>query len=44
VFAARPDDPLGAFHTLFAVCAGIAAVAACLAALPARIPSFSSES
>ncbi|MFI9414559.1 MFS transporter [Nocardia gamkensis] len=44
VFAARPHDPLGAFHTLFAVCAGIAAVAACLAALPARTPSYSSES
>ncbi|MFI5535125.1 hypothetical protein ACIA5H_01930 [Nocardia sp. NPDC051900] len=41
VFAARPDDPLGAFHIVFAVCAGIAAVAACLAALPARTPSFS---
>ncbi|WP_280251946.1 MFS transporter [Nocardia abscessus] len=44
VFAARTDDPLGAFHTLFAVCAGIAAVAACLAALPARTPSFSIDS
>ncbi|MGY1946732.1 MFS transporter [Nocardia asiatica] len=41
VFAARPDDPLAAFHTLFAVCAGIAAVAACLAALPSRTPSLS---
>ncbi|WP_454199766.1 MFS transporter [Nocardia sp. Marseille-Q1738] len=44
VFAARPDDPLGAFHTLFAVCAGIAAVAACLAALPIRTPSLSTDS
>ncbi|MGY2019148.1 MFS transporter [Nocardia gipuzkoensis] len=44
VFAARTDDPLGAFHTLFAVCAGIAAVAASLAALPARTPSFSIDS
>lgn len=44
VFAARPDDPLGAFHTVFAVCAGIAAVAACLAALPIRTPSVSLDS
>ncbi|MEW1739656.1 MFS transporter [Nocardia beijingensis] len=43
VFAARPDDPLGAFHTVFALCAGIAAVAACLAALPVRTPSPSPD-
>ncbi|WP_233434216.1 MFS transporter [Nocardia yamanashiensis] len=36
VFAASPTDPLAAFHTLFAVCAGIALAAAVLAALPAR--------
>ncbi|MFJ4653482.1 MFS transporter [Nocardia sp. NPDC088792] len=36
VFAAHPGAPLSAFHTLFAVCAGIAVAAAVLAALPAR--------
>ncbi|MGW5226139.1 MFS transporter [Nocardia niigatensis] len=34
VFAAHPAEPLTAFHTLFAVCAGIAVAAAVLAALP----------
>ncbi|MEV6067248.1 MFS transporter [Nocardia sp. NPDC052001] len=36
IFAARPDDPIAAFHTLFAVCGVIALIAAALAALPAR--------
>ncbi|MET8423388.1 MFS transporter [Nocardia sp. NPDC004860] len=36
VFAAHPAQPLTAFHTLFAVCAGIAVAAAVLAALPIR--------
>jgi EmrB/QacA subfamily drug resistance transporter len=36
VFAAHPGAPLTAFHTLFAVCAGIAVAAAVLAAVPAR--------
>ncbi|MET8871658.1 MFS transporter [Nocardia sp. NPDC004604] len=38
VFAADADDALAAFHTLFAVCAGIGAVAAVVMAIPARIP------
>ncbi|WP_330253336.1 MFS transporter [Nocardia sp. NBC_00565] len=38
VFAANTDDALTAFHTLFAVCAGIGAVAALVMAIPARIP------
>ncbi|WP_328395679.1 MFS transporter [Nocardia sp. NBC_00416] len=36
VFAAHPADTLAAFHSLFALCAGIAAVSACLIALPAQ--------
>ncbi|MEV6388807.1 MFS transporter [Nocardia xishanensis] len=36
VFAAHPGDALAGFHTLFAVCAGIAVVAACLCAVPTR--------
>ncbi|MFE3255369.1 MFS transporter [Nocardia sp. NPDC059229] len=36
VFAAHPTQPLTAFHTLFAVCAGIAVATAVLAALPIR--------
>ncbi|AYF75725.1 MFS transporter [Nocardia yunnanensis] len=38
VFAAHPAQPLTAFHTLFAVCAGIAVAAAVLAALPVKEP------
>jgi hypothetical protein len=36
VFAARPQAPLSAFHTLFAVCAVIAVAAAIIAAIPVR--------
>ncbi|MFF2550088.1 MFS transporter [Nocardia sp. NPDC058058] len=36
IFAARPSDPIAAFHTLFLVCAIIALAAAVLVALPAR--------
>ncbi|MEC3917322.1 MFS transporter [Nocardia sp. CDC160] len=36
VFAAEKTAPLTAFHTLFAVCGGIAVVAAVLAALPVK--------
>ncbi len=38
VFAAHPGDALAGFHTLFAVCAGIALVAAFLCAVPSRQP------
>ncbi|MFI9505183.1 MFS transporter [Nocardia sp. NPDC052566] len=36
VFAANPGNALTAFHTVFAVCAGIAVAAALLIAIPAR--------
>ncbi|MBH0777221.1 MFS transporter [Nocardia bovistercoris] len=36
VFAARPDTPLTAFHTVFAVCGVIATLAALVLAVPTR--------
>jgi EmrB/QacA subfamily drug resistance transporter len=36
VFAAHPGDPLGGFHTVFALCAGIGVAAALLIAVPGR--------
>lgn len=39
VFAANSGDALAAFHTVFAVCAGIGAVAALVTAIPVRIPA-----
>jgi MFS family permease len=36
VLAAHPGDPLAGFHTLFLLCAGFAAVSACLIAVPSR--------
>ncbi|WP_062991306.1 MFS transporter [Nocardia anaemiae] len=41
VFAANADDALAAFHTLFAVCAGIGIASALVIAIPARIPAES---
>ncbi|MEV0294124.1 MFS transporter [Nocardia sp. NPDC050710] len=38
IFAAHPADLLAGFHTVFAVCAGIAVVAAGLTAIPTRPP------
>ncbi|MFI6954229.1 MFS transporter [Nocardia sp. NPDC050408] len=37
VFAANADDALAAFHTLFAVCAGIGIASALVIAIPARV-------
>ncbi|MEV0760650.1 MFS transporter [Nocardia sp. NPDC050435] len=39
IFAAHPDQPLTAFHTLFAVCAGITVLAAVVLAIPAHAGS-----
>ncbi|MFD6464127.1 MFS transporter, partial [Streptomyces roseolus] len=36
IFAANPGQPLTAFHTLFAVCAGIGVLAAGILAIPSR--------
>lgn len=40
VFAAHPGDPLAGFHTVFLLCAGFAAVSACLIAIPSRQESI----
>lgn len=40
VLAAHADDPLAGFHTLFLLCAGFAAVSACLIAVPSRQESI----
>ncbi|WP_328410628.1 MFS transporter [Nocardia sp. NBC_00403] len=39
VFAAHPGDPLGGFHTVFAVSAAIGVAAALLIAIPSRTPA-----
>ncbi|MGW0247861.1 MFS transporter [Nocardia goodfellowii] len=38
IFAANPDQPLTAFHTLFAVCAGITVLAVAVLAIPSTGP------
>lgn len=40
VFAAHPGDPLAGFHILFLLCAGFAAVSACLIAVGSRQESI----
>ncbi|WP_327151698.1 MFS transporter [Nocardia sp. NBC_01329] len=40
VLAAHPEDPRAGFHFLFLLCAGFAAVAACLIAVPSRQESI----
>jgi MFS family permease len=40
VLAAHPGDPRAGFHTLFLLCAGFAAVSACLIAVPSRQESI----
>ncbi|WP_063058032.1 MFS transporter [Nocardia sienata] len=40
VLAAHPGDPLAGYHTLFLLCAGFAAVSACLIAVPSRQESI----
>ena len=40
LFATDPGDPLAGFHTLFLLCAGFAAVSACLIAVPSRQESI----
>ncbi|WP_288048758.1 MFS transporter [Nocardia sp.] len=37
ILAANVDDPLATFHLVFAVCAGIAVVAAIITAIPSRV-------